>query len=808
MRPADWLRDSGKDLEWAWRRARGKPAATASAVMCLAAGIATAVASASEIDRLFLRTPAGVQEGGRLVRPYVVERDGAAERILPTVSFPVYADLRATNAFSGVAAEVSDEIPIGTGPDAALVSAQFVSHTYFSVLRLALGAGRPFDAEDDRLPQGAPVVVVSAAWSRARFADGDAIGRPLTIAGRPYTVIGVAPVGFHGLAPQPADLWLPLGSLGAFRHPRWYEHPRTAMLRLVARLDDATTAETAGAMASSRLRHRSTEDARYPRVQRVDVAPLHEARGPLPSREAQVALWMGGVSILVFLIACANVAGLLAARAAARRDTVSLLLALGASRIRAARILASEPLVIAALAAALAVPLAASAARVLSWGTGGDMVVNPRLIAPLIGLLVVSILLCAILPVAQLWRTRAASLLKTAAVAGRAIPGEGPLLVAQVALTLTLLAGAGLFGRSLWQAHALDFGLALDDTLVIHLEEDPRPPEQEAAARLDRVRERLAALPGVEAVSTAAVPPIDFSYGQELRLEAGGAPIGPASGGPYINAVDEDFFRAAGNPIIAGRAFSSRDVSGSPRVAVVNESLARVAWPGTRAVGRCLYLGRAGDCIQVVGVSGDIRSRATLDPVAQVYVPFAQRPSYFRTRSLLVRTRVEPSTLIEPLRRAILEVAPAAPYVRIEGMRDLLAARFMAWTQGSRLFAWFAVVGLIASAVGTFGATLDIVTRRRSEIAVRMALGASRAAVLRLFLLHALRHGLAGLVLGTAGAALLGRYLQPHLFDTAGFDATTLSAAGLLLLAVVLAAAWIPASRASAASPAAAMRCE
>jgi predicted permease len=521
----------------------------------------------------------------------------------------------------------------------------------------------------------------------------------------------------------------------------------------------------------------------------------------------------------VLCIACANVANLLLARALARRRETAVRVALGAGRARIVSQLLAEGMLLAALGGAAALGVAHVGGRLvrdllvpdMDWTHG---VADPRTLALTAATVLVTGLLTAVVPAAQASVVELVPSLRAGVRegGGRRSRARSALVVVQAALSLVLLVGAGLFLRSLDAARRVELGFAPERVLRVHLDVTGTGMSREATVALyDRLRERLARLPGIDAASVAMTEPfattIDYKIGipgrDSLRL--------PPSGAPRVNAVSPEYLATMGTRLVAGRAFTDGDRRGSAPVMLVNQTMARTLWPGRSPLGDrvCVLELGAKPCFEVVGVTQDARWQSLSGgPTMQMYVPLAQEPSGIPLRVLYLRTAGAPAAMARAVREAVRLEAPRVAFADVEPLAANLEPELRPWRLGATVFTLFGAVALALAALGLYAVMAYDVAQRVRELGVRVALGARAGHVLRLVVGDGVRVAGVGIALGAVAALAAGRWLGPLLFATSAHDPLVFGLVALALLAVAVAASLVPAWRATRVPPGVALRAE
>ena len=798
------------DLALAWRSLLRSPVLTLTAVVSLGVGIAGSATVFSLADALLFRTQPGLMRPDRLVDVGRVER-GAGFR---TMSYPNYRDLRDRNTvFSGLAAYRGEGTPFGltAGPEAMRVIGGLVSANYFQVLGVPMAIGRGFLPAEERT--GEPVAVLGHALWRAQFnADPAVAGRRVLLSGRPFTVIGVAAAGFRGYGMVPNDLWVPLTAWSdegagrlTFRAGGW--------LMGVGRLADRTTL----AQARSNLQSIASDlEREYPEENRgkgVSVGPSstvpQSARGVV---SAFVSVLFVLVS-LVLAIACMNVGGTLAARSAARSREMAVRLALGAGRYRLFRLVGSEGVLLAALGSLVGTAGAWALVRllnrmvpVLPLDVAMEFRVDWRVVAFSMLLSLAAGVFCGLVPAFQSASADVTASIKTGgALVGRRLRLRQVFVTAQIAFSVLLAVCAVLLAQSVRRATSIDPGFVSDrvDVAVIDLRLAGYD-ETSGPVFADDLLGRLEQLPGVRSVASSQVIPLTMVGNSQGFLWQ------PERYGQRDTAIDADwnlvtprYFETLGVPIAAGRSFSPADTAQSAGVAIVNETLAAMVWPGQDPIGRVLVYGESERrSLQVIGVARDAKYR-TLgeEPQPFIYVPFAQ---FYDPRMSILIKRVDASVV--PAVRALLrEMNPNLPMSRASALSDATAFGLVP----NRIAAWTAVlaglVGALLAALGVYGVTSHYVSQRTREIGIRMALGGLRSHVVRLVVRRGAALGGIGALLGLALAVGAAQLLAALLFAVEP-DAWSFGGGVALAAAISIAASLIPARRAASVNPVEALR--
>ena len=789
----DELRQDGLYALRSFRRNRGF---TTVAVATLALGIGANTAMFSLVRGVLLRP---------LPYPH-------AERLVTAnVSLPDFDDLRRANTvFEEMAVWASNLYLLGGEGPAEQVRGAVVSDRFFALLGPA-AIGRaigPADARDK------VVVLGHGLWTRRFGADPRVLGKSLRISGEPYLVIGVMAPEFQFPSSQ-FDLWVPMGQ-AMESAPGQAENRALRIFRALARVSPGVSvgqAQGAVDVIAARLEkeHKATNEGI-----RFLFAPIYER---LVGGVRTALLVLMGVVALVLLIASVNVANLLLARAKTREREISIRIALGAGRGRLVRQLLTESVLLSAAGSLLGVLMARWLLDVLPALAGGQI---PRLSAVRVDLAVLGFtaavaivtgLLFGLAPAWQAARQDGAAGLREA---GRGSAGPAArrlragLTVAEVALALVVLVGAGLLVQSLVRLLHVDAGFTADNLLTFNLQMlGPRTPEQRAALAAEVVS-RIAGLPGVEAVGGGTgLPPLTAQRMTNFAAE-GVLEDSPNARRAYFIATTPGYFRALGARVHQGRAFEERDGAGAPKVVLINRSLARRLYGSASALGRQIRLvnpEQRDSWRTVVGVVDDVRYSGLDDPgEAAIYTPFAQTP--FLWTYVMVRTAGPPMALAGAVREVVRAVDPGLDAAAVKPMADVVAETVTQPRFNVLLLSGFAALALVLAAVGIYGVVSYSVVQRTREIGIRMALGATRADVLRLVTGEGLRLAAVGVVAGLVAAAAAARVLTTLLFEVRPTDAFTYLYAAALLVLVAAIASLVPAWRATRVAPVSALRME
>ena len=786
-------------------------------VLAATTSIAVAVAANSTIFRLaseLLLVPPTAHRPERLV--YIRMGNGS------DVSYRQWSDLRESGALGGLAGYHIETEVNWRGPDQSISLVPLaVTANFFDVLGVPIAVGRGFTEAEARAERQPTVAVISYTfWQKRLAADPAVLGRPVVFNGRPYSVIGVLPPGLrsvvgYGVAPE---VYLPLSRE---LMPDLNE-PHSAAAQLIGRLRDGqTVSEGRAALAAAAQRLAPRYGRERWTVDRFAPAGGFGQLSDFAAMRAFFAVLFVAVG-LVLAIACANVAGLLLARGTVRRREIAVRVALGASRARLVQQLLTEGLWLALFGTVSGLLLSFILVDVLSR-TSLPLPVpiefhwrfDVRLLIYSVGLLAVTAVLCALAPALQATRPSLVPALKQEEprYAHRRWTLRNLLVVGQVAVALVLLVSALLFLRNLARAHDVDPGFDTARTLVaqVSVVEGRYTPDGRASF-LDAAVTRLRALPGIEAATYSSAVPLTIRSGMTT-----GAPLRIAERGEEfharyeVNLVGPQYFETMGIRVLTGREFRNTDRRGTPAVAIINEEFAARHFGGRDPLGRHLLLPGAGTSysVEIIGVVSNSKHRTIGEAQqAAVYECFLQRISRGRVVHILVRTKERPEPFVRGVQRILEQMDPTAA-VEVRPMRSVLAFAFLPSRLGAALLGTLGALGLALAMVGLYAVVAYAVSRRTAEIGIRIALGASRSAVLRLVLSDvALLAGI-GIAIGLVIAALVTRPLTMFLVSgLSASDPVAFAATAAVLALVSVAAAWTPARRAMRIDPVSALRAE
>ena len=814
-----------QDLRYAFRLLVRSPGFTAVAVLSLALGIGANTAIFSLINAVMLR-PMPVDDPARLASVFTTDQRNPGNLPLSHLN---YKDLRAQNeVFTDMAAFAFAPVNWSTGTEAEQILLQVVSGSYFDVLGAQPVIGRSFLPEEDNKPT--PVIVLSQGfWERSLGRDASIVGRTLTLNRTPFTVIGIAPENFTGtfLGGNPAG-WVPM-SMHDVVQPNfdWYEQRRGLFLFAFGRLRPDVTVEQAG--ANLRTIFAQLEQA-YPEDNKgrsAGTVPLLDARlnpnGQGGAPVVQLSAILMTVVGIVLLIACANIANLLLARASRRRKEIAVRLALGAERLRLVRQLLTESLVLAVLGAAIGTALAywcldalVATDLQLPIPVGEGITIDGRVLTFTAVLTIVTGILFGLAPAIQSSRPDVVPVLKNEMVpAGTNQRGWRALLslrqalvVVQVALSLLSLVAAGLFLRSLNHAQGIETGFETRGVLVmnVNLGREGYTPER-GQLFYEQAADQLSGLAGVRAAAVAQNPPLAGGFLRSVFPEGQDTTTRDRIL-VQVNSVSVGYFETIGIPVIRGRGFARTDSDGAPLVVVINETMAERFWPGQEAIGRRFKFFGDDDFTTVVGIARNSKYNGVAeDPIPFIYQPLLQ--NYSPNATLHVRAAGHAASLAAGVRRTVLEIDPTLSVFNVRTLEDQVSQSLAPLRTNVIMLATFGLLALALASIGLYGVASYAVTQRTREIGVRMALGAQPGTVMRLVLGRGLLLVALGIVLGVAAVLIIspivGNTLLPNISVR---DPITLVGTAALLTIVAVVANYIPARRATRIDPLLALRAE
>jgi putative ABC transport system permease protein len=816
-----------QDVRYGARMLLKNPGVTVIVIIALALGIGANTAIFSVVNAVLIR-PLPYQESERLI--FLNEKSPVLDEM--SISYPDFIDWRTHNQTfekMGVYNRASYNLT-GAGEAERIITGQ-VSADLFSVLRVNPLHGRVFTNEEDR-PGGTPVVVLSyGLWQRRFGGQTSILNQAITLNGKSYTVIGIMPQSYA--YPSRVEMWVPVGQLSG--QPSWQSRGNHPGLYGVARLKPGVTFEQADADMNTIA---ANLEKQYPDTNagtRVRLRPLLE----IFVVDVRRALWVifGAVGF-VLLIACANIANLLLARATARKKEMAIRTAVGASRWRIARQLLTESVLLSLIGGAIGLALA-------RWGVDLILYVSPnaiprsreigldwKVLAFTIGISFLTGILFGLVPAIQAGEVDVHETLKET---GRGTSGRqwlrSSLVVVEVATTLILLIGAGLMIRSFYLLQKVNPGFSHEHltSFSISLPEKKYATEEARASFYNRLLENIRALPGVESAAAASGLPLG-NNGWQTGFVVEGQPLPPREQTPLMEAclVTPDYFKAMNIPVLRGRVFNDRDdrshLAGKDlsklnenqremvgvNSIVIDEEFAKRYWPNEDPVGKRVKLGGPGDgpSLEVLGVVGRVKMESLNQNSDRVqgYFAFAQTPSEGMT--IIIKGASEPNQLIASIRGAVKEIDPDQPIYNPRTMDEIRAESVAPERLNLTLLSLFAGLALVLAIVGIYGVMSYSVTQRTHEIGIRMAIGARPRDVFRMILGHGMKLALIGVGVGLVGAFILTRFMASMLFGVEPTDATTYGGLSVLLIAIALLACYLPGRRATKVEPTISLRYE
>jgi predicted permease len=819
-RGVSFIEQTTADVRYALRSFAAHKAFTLGVVATLALGIGANATMFGVVDRLLFRAPAMLRDPETVHRLYRHERDAIEVTVNRNFSFPTYLDLkRSLTSLTDVAAFYTPRFAVGDGDAVEELPVTVASANYFSYFDAQPVSGRFFTVSDDSVER-ANVVVLSHDFWRSRFGSRDVLGEQIRVGATLRTIIGVAPPGFVGVSDQGAPaMWLPISTFAfGARGPTFSTLYEWSWLELIARRRpgvsrQAAETELTGAFIQSwRRAYEASREWGTPEAAglRGEIGPVQLERGPQAGRNAIVARWTAGVAIIVLLIACANVANLLLARAVTRRREIAVRLALGASRPRVVRQLLTESLLLSALGGLAGLAIARwGAAGIRRWFIPENVDIGVftdarTLMFAALATMIVA-LLTGLVPAVRSGRADVSRALKDGA-RGSSLHqsrGRSSLLVMQVALSVVLLVGAGLFVRSLSNASAHRLGYDADRVLFATMRMrgvQLTPPER--TVLFDRIEAAARSVPGIVAVTHAQSVP--FS-GNDMRPLASPGVDSVSSRGRFILQIGSpDYFTTMGTRIVRGRAFGPEDRAGTPRVVVVSEGMARAIWPGSEPLGKCLRFAweDTSECMTVIGVAEEMHLRSFDDDREHAYyLPRAQMASEPPQLQLLARVEGEPDRYVEALRKRLKQELPGASYPFVRPLAQLVEPNLQSWRLGATMFAAFGALALLLAAIGLHSVIAYDMAQRKRDLSIRVALGAPMSRLFGMVVGRGARLVSVGLVIGGAFAMWAAPRLETQLFQQEPRDLTVFAVAGMTLLIAGVGATLMPALRATRVDP-------
>lgn len=815
------LQSLRQDVHFALRQLARSPVFVIVASITLALGIGANTALFTIGNSILARPLPEISDAGTLAWVTPLRRQW-------NMSYPNYLDLRDQNdVFDGVAAFGNASMSLSSGGTPIKVGGALVSGNYFSLLGVHMARGRGFGPDEDVVPGRNPVAVISHALWQERF-EGleDVVGRRITLNGATYTIVGVAPSLFNGVElNEPRSVWIPMAMAANAQpqFPRILEERGASWLSAVGRLKPGVSIDAANASLHNMSRRLIAADsATYERFG-ARAAEVTSGLSPADRDVYPLAALATAITLVVLLIACANVSNMMLGRAVGRRREIAVRLSLGAARSRVVRQLLTESLLLAAIATVVGVLLAA-------WTTGLVMATIPvplnvspdgRVLAFTALAALGTTLLFGLVPALHATRSDVATALKDATVGSdrRRTRLQRALVTTQVALSILLLVTSGMFLSSLLKSNRVDVQFeATNRVIAASFDLGLQGYTTERANTLvSTLRSRLLEQPGVEAVTfTNQVPMGERLIGTEYSLETdrvdaarGGAEISGRTRSVYQSAIRPEYFRVLGIPLTRGRDFADRDAVGSEAVTIVSEDLARTAWPGQDAVGKRISLeGVDGAYLTVVGVAREALTMGVSERRRPtVYLPQRQQPNVLDF-TILVRAADDARPLARVIRETIAGLDRDVPVDGVQTLAQYRHDRTAEARLGSSLIAIFGALALLLATVGVYAVLAFSVSQRTKEIGIRMAVGAGRRQISSLVVREGMRLAMVGVVIGLVLGAGATKALSSVFLGVAPGDAIVFVTVAALLLSTALLATWLPARRAARVDPMQALRSE
>ena len=809
-----------QDIRYGLRMIVKAPAFTALAMLALALGVCANTTIFSFVNGLLLRPLTGVKDPERLVAVYTSDYSSG---LYSSSSYPDYVDFRSqADVFESLAAYTGTVLNATGETEAERLRGVIVTGNYFELLGVKAQLGRTLQVSDEQPSNEQLIVISEGLWQRRFSASPSVIGQTLRLNGKPYTIVGVTDPGFRGLRlGLPPEFWLPMTTASddatSGRGDRGLE--------LVGRLKPGVTpqqAQTQLTTIAARLAQAYPETNLGTLARPNEPRPVTVLREARVTPDAQIAIWrvswlLFAVVGLVLLIACANVANLLLARASVRRREIAVRLAVGASRGRLIRQLLTESLLLALFGGVLGLLLTQWTARMLpgffppTAADGLDLSLDWRVLVFSLGITVLTAIMFGLAPALQSTRLSLVPSLKDEAGPHgqrlRRIGLRDALVVSQVALSLVLLIGAALFVRSLRNAISFDPGFAAQNLLIASMQtRGANLNKQQGQAFYQQTVERVGSLPGVQSVTLTAIAPLGGG-GQRRGVQFEGyQPQQNEDTETNTNVIGLNYFSTMRIPLVAGRDFNTQDREGSPSVVIVNEEVAR-RYYGGNAIGKRLKLGSDSPFSEIVGVARNAKYRNLREQTLPfIYIPLGQE--YQSGMTLMVSAAGDPAALVASVRNEMRALNKDIPVFSVQTMEERIGGQLAADRMIAVLLSIFGGGALLLAAIGIYGVMGYAVARRTREIGIRVALGAERRDILRLILGQGLLLIAIGAGVGLVLALAATRVLQSLLFGVSATDPVTFAFVLFVLVSVALLACYLPARRATKVDPLVALRYE
>ena len=806
------FRSSGllPDLRHSARGLTKRPGFTLAVVATIALGVGANAAIFSVVDAALLR-PLPYVEPDRLVHLWSWKETGEGSRM--EASYPDFLDIRErAKTLEGVAGYHTNRATLATGDVALVLPAAKVTANFFDVLGVNPLAGRRFEEGEDAADAPPVAMITHDLWQRVFSAEQSVVGRTVQIDGVTFTIVGVLPPEFQFAASQSAELWIPLDRTAAFRERRG-----THWLKPVARLRDGATIESARRELAAIMQDLAREHPATNTAKSIQLAPL---RDELMGVVRPLVLILYGAVAFVLLVACGNVANLLLMRGASRERELGIRAALGAGRARITRQLLTESGMLTIAGGILGIVVAHFAIRALvaaipfeqarAFPYLRDAGINAAVIGYTLLVTVIAGLVSGLVPALKASRGDLANMLRPSggSSGGSQRRLRDGLVIAELALTVVLVTGAAMFAKSLAGLLSVDTGIRAEGVMTMMLPLPRREYRDDEVQRqfYQRLEDRVAALPGVTSVGFTSKLPLEWGNSTSYAVVGTATPEPGQFPSASFRVVNPEYFRTMGIPFLSGGTFATA-AGDSAGVVIINRTLARNAFGDRDAVGQQLSLGRS--TVTVVGVVGDVTIGKLEDEIpATMY--FSWHQSMDNSLRLAVRTNGDPYTLVQPIRSIIQEIDPGVGIYQVYAMDDFVGQSQSVFLRRYPLIlvGSFAVVALLLALVGTYGVISYSVTQRLRELGIRIALGAEAASIRWLVLRHAGVLALAGITIGVLLTVALSRFASSLLYGVEPTDPLIFGSVAAILGVMALAAAMIPAHRATRTDPLIALKAE
>jgi len=821
-----------QDLRYAFRGLVHAPGFAVTVILTLGLGIGANAAMFAVIDRLMFRPFPFMRDPGSVHRVYV-ETTVTRRNAYSVIPYTRYLDLMGpARSFSQHAAVSEWRLAVGIGQETLVRKVAGVSASFFSFFDMRPVRGRFFGVAEDQTPMGSLVAVLSHDHWRIAFGGRDVLGQRLRVGSLDYTVIGVAPAEFVGTVQgRPPEIFIPITTVPAnleqsSRNTYFTMYNWDWVEVIVRRRPGVSQTAASADLTASYIRSRRVQRETNPRVlpdsiahPRAMAAALRGAAGPSPGLESRVLLWVSGVAAIVLLIACANVANLMLARVLRRQREIAVRLALGVSHARLIGQFVVEALLLSSIGIAAGLLLAqwgggAIRQLLLPDGSTFDLATDWRTIGVAGAIALAAALLTTIGPAVLATKSDLTSSLKAGARAGtyRRSPLRSALLVAQGALSVMLLVGAGLFVRSL--NHVLHIPLGYDASRVVEVYPDFRGLALDSAAEAATLRHVLATAKAIPATRGAARVNSRLFGTNIATLRVAGIDSVEQLGRFNVQVTSPEYFDVMQTRIIRGRSYDERDGPGAPPVAVVSNAMARVLWPGKDPIGQCMEVSwnplakiPTAPCTMVIGIAEDAAQQSLTDEQRFMYYLNVDQMGGGWAHRVMVRLSDRPTAAeMERVRSEMQKAMPGDGFVVVRPLQEVVDDQSRSWRLGATLFVAFGGLAVIVAAVGLYGVIGYTVAQRMHELGMRIALGARSGHILRLVLKQGIVFAAAGGVIGLGLAGIASRWIEPMLYKQSARDPVVYGAVGAIMIVVALAASAMPAWRAVRADPNRALR--